>query len=124
MKIKQITIDPDPYKPHRLAQGYCVGDLLFISGQAAIDENGQLERSLRYLEWVYDPDENDTTCVSEFVYLLRKDIQPAWVEHEQHLYGLFSRAEWLQLLSAVGFHTEIVRDQYGRDIFVARKPKG
>ena len=42
MKIKQITIDPDPYKPYRLAQGYCVGDLLFISGQAAIDENGQL----------------------------------------------------------------------------------
>jgi reactive intermediate/imine deaminase len=42
MKIQQITIDPDPYKPFRLAQGYRVGELLFISGQAAIDENGQL----------------------------------------------------------------------------------
>jgi reactive intermediate/imine deaminase len=42
MKIQQITIDPDPYKPFRLAQGYRVGELLVISGQAAIDENGQL----------------------------------------------------------------------------------
>ena len=42
MKIQQITIDPDPYKPFRLAQGYRVGELLFISGQAAIDGNGQL----------------------------------------------------------------------------------
>jgi 2-iminobutanoate/2-iminopropanoate deaminase len=42
MKIREITIDPDPYKPFRLAQGYRVGDLLIISGQAAIDENGQI----------------------------------------------------------------------------------
>jgi reactive intermediate/imine deaminase len=40
MKIKEITMDPDPYKPFRLAQGYRVGELLFISGQAAIDRNG------------------------------------------------------------------------------------
>lgn len=37
MKIERIQIDPDPYEPFRLAQGYRVGDLLFISGQAAID---------------------------------------------------------------------------------------
>ncbi len=42
MKIKKITIDPDPYEPFLLAQGYRVGNLLFISGQTAIDENGQL----------------------------------------------------------------------------------
>lgn len=42
MKIKKITIDPDPYEPFRLAQGYRVGELLFISGQASIDGNGQL----------------------------------------------------------------------------------
>jgi 2-iminobutanoate/2-iminopropanoate deaminase len=42
MKIQQITLDPDPYAPFRLAQGYRVGELLFISGQAAIDEHGQL----------------------------------------------------------------------------------
>jgi 2-iminobutanoate/2-iminopropanoate deaminase len=42
MKVKKITIDPDPYEPFRLAQGYRVGDLLFVSGQAAIDGNGQI----------------------------------------------------------------------------------
>lgn len=42
MKIERIRIDPDPYEPFRLAQGYRVGDLLFISGQAAIDQTGQI----------------------------------------------------------------------------------
>jgi SAM-dependent methyltransferase len=81
-------------------------------------------RALRYLEWAYDPDENDTTYVVEFVYLLREANQPVRVEHEQHMHGIFPRAEWLRLLTAVGFQVEIVRDQYARDIFVARRPKG
>jgi reactive intermediate/imine deaminase len=42
MKVQQITIHPDPYEPFRLAQGYRVGELLFISGQAAIDMKGQI----------------------------------------------------------------------------------
>ncbi|MBO9727984.1 MAG: RidA family protein [Chitinophaga sp.] len=42
MKISQIKITPDPYQPFHLAQGHRVGDLLFISGQTAIDDNGQL----------------------------------------------------------------------------------
>ena len=42
MKIERIRIDPDPYERFRLAQGYRVGDLLFISGQAAIDQSGQM----------------------------------------------------------------------------------
>jgi len=42
MKVQRITVDPDPYEPFRLAQGYRVGDLLFISGQAAIDGQGRI----------------------------------------------------------------------------------
>lgn len=42
MKVTKISIEPDPYASFRLAQGYRVGELLFISGQAAIDGNGQL----------------------------------------------------------------------------------
>lgn len=42
MKITRITIDPDPYEPFRLAQGYRVGDILFLSGQAAIDQSGRI----------------------------------------------------------------------------------
>ncbi len=78
-------------------------------------------RSLRYLEWAYDPDDNDTQCTDEFAYLLREGNQPARVEHEQHICGLFPRAEWLRLLREVGFQPEIVRDPYERDIFLAYK---
>ncbi|WP_448634348.1 RidA family protein [Pedobacter panaciterrae] len=42
MEISQIKITPDTYAPFRLAQGHRVGDLLFISGQTAIDDDGKL----------------------------------------------------------------------------------
>jgi SAM-dependent methyltransferase len=80
------------------------------------------ERALRYLEWTYDPDDSDTTYTTEYVYLLREGNQPVRVEHEQHLFGLFPRAEWVRLLHETGFEAKIVRDHYGRDLFVARKP--
>ncbi len=38
--VAPIRLDPDPYEPFRLSQGFRVGDLLLISGQAAIDEQG------------------------------------------------------------------------------------
>ena len=42
MRVEQIRVEPDPYEPFRLSQGFRVGDLLFISGQAAIDEHGEI----------------------------------------------------------------------------------
>lgn len=42
MEISQIKITPDAYEPFRLAQGHRVGDLLFISGQTAIGDDGKL----------------------------------------------------------------------------------
>lgn len=42
MDAEQIRLDPDPYAPFRLSQGFRVGDLLFVSGQAALDEHGQV----------------------------------------------------------------------------------
>ena len=39
VRIERIKTEPDPYEPFRLAQGYRVGELLFISGQAAIDDS-------------------------------------------------------------------------------------
>jgi reactive intermediate/imine deaminase len=41
-EFSQIRLDPDPYEPFRLSQGFRVGDLVIVSGQAAIDEYGQL----------------------------------------------------------------------------------
>ena len=42
MDVEQIRLDPDPYEPFRLSQGFRVGELLLVSGQAAIDEHGQI----------------------------------------------------------------------------------
>lgn len=42
MEISQIKITPDSYEPFHLAQGHRVGDLLFISGQTAIGDDGKL----------------------------------------------------------------------------------
>jgi SAM-dependent methyltransferase len=78
-------------------------------------------RSLRYLEWTYDPDESDSTYVTEYVYLLRLGNQPVQIEHDQHIFGLFTRADWLRLLKEVGFQAEVIRDPFERELFVARK---
>jgi 2-iminobutanoate/2-iminopropanoate deaminase len=42
VRIERIRTEPAPYEPFRLAQAYRVGDLVFVSGQAAIDEHGQI----------------------------------------------------------------------------------
>jgi 2-iminobutanoate/2-iminopropanoate deaminase len=41
-KAEVITIDPDPLGPYAIAPGWRVGDLLFLSGQAAIDGTGAI----------------------------------------------------------------------------------
>jgi Methyltransferase domain len=81
-------------------------------------------RGIRWLEWVHDPDANDSTYIVEFAFLLREGDQPSRVEYDRHMFGLFPRADWLRLMKEAGFQTKIVRDQYQRDVFVARKPKG
>jgi SAM-dependent methyltransferase len=127
--IEYMTTLEDLQKVMETAFAHCKvgGVALFVPDhvretfQPSTEHGGQdgEGRALRYLEWAYDPDVNDTTYTVEFAYLLREGNQPARVEHEQNLFGLFSRAEWLGLLSKVGFQVEIIRDQYERDIFLA-----
>ena len=38
----RIKTDPDFYAPFLIAQAYRVGDLIFVSGQASIDEAGNI----------------------------------------------------------------------------------
>lgn len=37
---RRIATRPDPFEPFRISQGFRVGDLLFLSGHAALDEAG------------------------------------------------------------------------------------
>lgn len=80
-------------------------------------------RGLRYLEWTYDPDPADTTYITEYAFLLREQGHPTRMIHEQHVHGLFARADWLALFREVGFKPTILSDSYDRDVFVARRTR-
>lgn len=65
-------------------------------------------RGMRYLEWSWDPDPNDTSCVAEYVYLLREASGAVRAVHDRHFEGLFPRQSWLDWLADAGFEPSIV----------------
>ncbi len=84
-------------------------------------------RSLRYLKWTCDPDPADTTYVVDYAFLLRRSDGSGQVELDRHVEGLFARADWLRLLSEVGFQPEVVPFMHSElevgecEVFVGRK---
>jgi SAM-dependent methyltransferase len=80
-------------------------------------------RSLRYLEWTFDPDPSDTTYRTDFAIMLREDRSgDTQIVHDSHLEGLFPRAEWMRTLREAGFEPRTLTDEWGRVVFVARRP--
>jgi SAM-dependent methyltransferase len=82
-------------------------------------------RSARFLMWSWDPDPGDDTFVTEFAFLLRDGLEVR-AEHDRHLEGLFPRAVWIGILSAVGFEVEVVAGAVPGEpeveIFLCRRP--
>jgi trans-aconitate methyltransferase len=79
-------------------------------------------RAIRYIEWTFDPDTSDTTYTVDFAYLLRESNQPVRVVHDTHLFGLYPRETWLNLLRAVGFEQpRAVADPWGREVFLSKR---
>lgn len=64
------------------------------------------DRSLRYLEWTWDPDPSDTEYLVDFAYLLRDETGGVRVEQDRHVCGAFPEATWLRLFREVGFEPE------------------
>jgi SAM-dependent methyltransferase len=85
-------------------------------------------RSLRYLEWTYDPDPTDTTVETDFAFLLRTGSGPARVVHDHHTTGLFERELWLDLCRRAGFQpeTHLVRttqpELFETEVVLCRRP--
>lgn len=83
-------------------------------------------RSLRYLDWTYDPDPTDTEYVVEMVYLLKRHGRAVRVERERHRFGLFPRRRWLSLMREVGFLASLeaapLSDGVNNEAFVGRRP--
>jgi SAM-dependent methyltransferase len=86
-------------------------------------------RGLRYLEWTWDPDPSDTTYLVDYAYLLRSNDGGIRVEHDRHVEGLFSRVDWIRLLSEAGFQALSVPFEHSdlepgaHEVLVAKKPR-
>ena len=66
------------------------------------------DRALRYLEWMWDPDPNDSTCRMDLTYVFHEPDGSIHVELDEHLCGLFPRATWLALIELAGFEVRAV----------------
>lgn len=78
-------------------------------------------RSLRYLEWTFDPDPTDTTYQTDFAIVLREHRGDTRVVHDSHVEGIFRRAEWLCMLREAGFEPRMLTDKWSRELFVANR---
>jgi len=85
------------------------------------------DRSLRYLEWAWDPDPTDTTYITDFAYLLREGNDVS-CQYDRHLCGLFRRDQWLRIITEVGFQARSVPFEHSQiepgtgEVFLGIKP--
>jgi SAM-dependent methyltransferase len=104
------------FAPDSVRESFHEGTNL-ISG----DRAGQ---SMRAIEWMWDPDPDDSTYSVEYAFVLREDGKVS-VHHEQHVEGLFPRATWLRILAEAGYRAESVEcllEGLGSEVFLGRRP--
>jgi SAM-dependent methyltransferase len=83
-------------------------------------------RSLRGVEWAWDPDPNDTRYTVEYTFLLRDGLDVG-AAVDRHIEGLFSIDEWTGILESAGYEVSMIErpldddDQTDR-VFVCRRP--
>jgi SAM-dependent methyltransferase len=94
----------------------------FVAETRHSGHDGDDGRSLRYLMWSVDPDPTDTTYRTDFAIVLRDQNGDARVMHDSHIEGVFPRAEWMRLLRETGFDPQTLTDEWGRVVFVAKRP--
>jgi hypothetical protein len=91
----------------------------------ALIEGDDAARSLRCLEWTWDPDPTDSSCTVDYAFLLRDGIRMQAV-HDRHVEGLFSEETWRRLLRAAGFTVDTIARPIGDGaedrVFLCRRP--
>ncbi len=93
----------------------------FTSGTDEGGEDAPDGRGFRYLAWRWDPDPGDTTYLVDYAFLLREANGDVRAVHDRHIEGLFPRAAWLETFVAAGLTAKSDLDEWGRDVFLARK---
>jgi SAM-dependent methyltransferase len=81
------------------------------------------DRAMRYLEWSWDPDPDDTTYNVDYAFVLREGADTR-VVHDRHVEGLFTRQQWLYTLHDVGFQADLKQYSHSEversiEVFVA-----
>ncbi len=84
-------------------------------------------RGVRYLDWAWDPDPEDTWSLTEYAFLLRDVDGSVRAVHETHRLGLFGREDWLRLVADAGFDpravTEVTSEERTpREFFLGHRP--
>ena len=80
--------------------------------------------SVRYLQWITDPNPRDNNYVVDFAIMIRDRKGQTRVVHDRHKMGLFPRAKWRSLLREVGFRLTTINEEFedfGRDVFLGRR---
>jgi len=86
-------------------------------------------RSMRYLEWTWNPDPSDSTYVVDFAYLLRDADGEVRCEYDRHVCGLFGRQDWLRMITEAGFQARAIPFEHSKiepgscDVFLGVKPR-
>ncbi len=99
----------------------------FAPGTSHGGHDGADGRSLRYLEWVTDPDPTDTTYDVDYAVVVHEPGQEPRVVHDHHVEGLFPEHTWLHLLEQAGFEPTVERgtaepdDDMSQTVFVSRR---
>ena len=130
--ICHMTTEADLLAVMRTAYEHCrpggvalfVPDFVKETFDEGVDHGGSdSERgSVRFLQWIVDPDPADSTYEVDFAILMRDRKGRARVEHDHHVLGLFPRPRWMQLLRQAGLRPSVVRDSDVRDAFLGRRP--
>ena len=116
--IAYITTEDDLRSVFRTAFDHCRpgGVALFVPDsvretfEPATDHGGHdgADRALRYLEWTWDPDPDDTTVRMDLTYVLHEPDGSVHAKLDEHLCGLFPRDTWLRLIEQAGFEVVAV----------------
>ena len=75
----------------------------FASGGHGDHKNG-----LRFMDWNYDPDPKDTTCISDYMYIVRKNNRTIHTIHDHFPMGLFSKKQWSDTMKKNGFTIKFI----------------
>jgi SAM-dependent methyltransferase len=75
-------------------------------------------RGLRYVEWSWDPDPNDTHAEVVFAFILRAANGTVRIDSDQQRFGIFPRATWQRLFGRAGLRGDVIIDPWNRDVFV------